>query len=95
MSEERKYNVIGKFEIGTDEYRDLIEDVKKYQNESNDNMRRYWSEQTKANDYKKELDKIKKINETLNDFIQSRELSNDYKMFLFERTVENKEDVDE
>lgn len=46
MEERKEYSIIGKVEIGTDEYRDLIEAVaeanKQYEKERKENSDYYW-----------------------------------------------------
>lgn len=59
MDEEKKvYSFIGTVTIGTDEYRDLIEDKAKVISEKDDYYRRYWdlySKNTKLEEQVKEL----------------------------------------
>lgn len=59
MDEEKKvYSFIGTVTIGTDEYRDLIEDKAKAISEKDDYYRRYWdlySKNTKLEEQVKEL----------------------------------------
>ena len=59
MDEEKKvYSFIGTVTIGTDEYRDLIEDKSKAISEKDDYYRRYWdlySKNTKLEEQVKEL----------------------------------------
>lgn len=62
MSEERKeYSIVGQVNIGTDEYRDLIEAVKEAENEAREYRKqssdRYW-----------EIDKLKKEVESLKQY---------------------------
>lgn len=62
MSEERKeYSIVGQVNIGTDEYRDLIEAVKEAENEA----REYRKE---SNDRYWEIDKLKKEVESLKQY---------------------------
>ena len=53
MNEEKKYSIIGKVEIGTDEYRDLISGLSKAEADADLFRSKYWSEQNKTSDLEK------------------------------------------
>ncbi len=59
MEEKKEYSVIGTVTIGTDEYRDLIED--KFESQKNAEFYRdkYWSEQSMTKKLKEENDALK------------------------------------
>lgn len=57
--EKKEYSIIGKVEIGTDEYRDLIEAVKDAESRANRNYNDYWEEYRKAEALAKEVDSLK------------------------------------
>lgn len=64
MSEERKeYSIVGQVTIGTDEYRDLIEEKARLENENSrvrsENSERYW----KINGLEKEVESLKQYKE--------------------------------
>lgn len=84
MSEERKeYSIVGQVNIGTDEYRDLIEAVKEAENEAREYRKqsndRYW-----------EIDKLKKEVESLKqykEFVTDKCLDS-YKLWKLENEQE-------
>ena len=61
--EKKEYSIIGKVEIGTDEYRDLIEAVKDAESRANRNYNDYWDEYRKAEALAKEVDSLKLFKE--------------------------------
>lgn len=56
MNEEKKYSIIGKVEIGTDEYRYLISGLAKAEADADLYRSRYWSEHSKTSDLDKKLE---------------------------------------
>lgn len=87
MEEERRYTVIGKVEIGTDEYRDLIESLAEakadYTRVSSKNTEYYW-----------EVDKLKKQVEELKmyrEFVNEKCLDS-YKLWKIEKEERNCDD---
>lgn len=86
--EKKEYTIVGKVEIGTDEYRDLIEKCIKVEKESSENRSLYWKEQTRANDFKKELDLLKKQNDEYKSFVIECELEKRFKEFRFAKLDE-------
>lgn len=82
MSEEKKYTIVGKVEIGTDEYRDLLEERIEAQKESNDYMHRYWDEQSKVK-------KMEKKVEMMTEFLKTnKERYAEYLQFVAEKETE-------
>lgn len=74
MAEEKKvYSVIGKVEIGTDEYRDLIEGLAEANRKADKYNCDYWEQYKKANEAEKRLKEISAKYEELMDFIKSDE----------------------
>lgn len=68
MEEKKQYSIIGKVEIGTDEYRDLIEDRLEARKQEEYYRNRFWEEQGKrakleeeCKSLKQELDRYKKF----------------------------------
>ena len=55
MSDEKKYQVVGKVEIGTDEYRDLIEEKSHWRNESDEYRRKWYDESKKVEELEKKV----------------------------------------
>ena len=68
MNDEKKYSIVGKVEIGTDEYRELIESAVKYERQVDEYRSKFWKEQdeVKAKDsqiteLKAEIKKLKDL----------------------------------
>lgn len=74
MEETKQYSIIGKVEIGTDEYRDLIESRMEQEKRAENYMREGWKKD-------EEINKLKKQVETLFARI------NKYKQFIKKNTV--------
>lgn len=56
MEEKKVYSVIGKVEIGTDEYRDLIEQRMEVERDKDNYMRENWKKDKEINDLKKQIE---------------------------------------
>lgn len=56
MEEKKTYSVIGKVEIGTDEYRDLIEQRMNAEKQSDYYMREGWKKDERINELKKQVE---------------------------------------
>ena len=74
MEENKKYSIVGKVEIGTDEYRDLIEGLQQAKHDADKNNSRYWEQYSKANNLEKELKAVTAAAEEYKAFINSSEL---------------------
>ncbi len=95
MNEEKKYSIIGKVEIGTDEYRDLIEAVKENEKAYNEAYSERWKEHWRADAAEKQRDAFKQDNEQYLAFINSsEEIKTKYALFLAEKQLKNKETED-
>lgn len=93
MNEEKKYAIIGKVEIGTDEYRDLISGLAKAESDADSYRSRYWSEQGKASDLEKKLEAMTEKADTMLEFINSsEELKAKYALFLVSKQQEESEE---
>ena len=56
MSEERKqYGIVGEVKIGTDEYRDLIEEKNEAEKQSDINLHRAWDAEKQRDELKKKV----------------------------------------
>lgn len=85
MNEDKKYSIVGKVEIGTDEYRDLIESCKENEKQADEYRNKYWKEQTRANNAERERDSFKKDADAYWSFINSSEdIKTRYKLYLAE-----------
>ena len=56
--EEKKYSVVGRVEIGTDEYRDLISEKFNSEKQMEYYRDKYWDEQKVTNELKKEVETL-------------------------------------
>jgi len=90
-NDDKKYTIIGKVEIGTDEYRDLIEQKAEAENYASDYCSRYWEEQSKSKKLDKELSRLKNM---LDEFMSDHpEVQTDWSMFVTRKMCNG--DVDE
>lgn len=92
MNEEKKtYSVIGRVEIGTDEYRDLIEGLAMEKKRADDNDHQRWEEYRRANKAENELNELKKKVKEYEEFICSDEgIKAQLKLFRIEKAEEEK-----
>lgn len=89
MSEDKKYEIVGKVEIGTDEYRDLVESCTKYQMELNDVRRDNWKKDDEIKELKKKVEAQEKAIKSYRNFVNmSEERQSSYQVYL----VQIKED---
>lgn len=90
--DEKKYSVVGKVEIGTDEYRDLIEAVAKLKAEKDQQFSQYWNERTRANNLENDLKAAKeKLADLQGFFDSSEEIKAKYRLYLAERQISEEE----
>ena len=93
MNEEKKYSIIGKVEIGTDEYRDLIAGLTKAEADADSYRGRYWSEQSKTSNLENKLEAMIEKADTMLEFINSsEELKAKYALFLASKQQEESEE---
>lgn len=92
--DEKKYSIIGKVEIGTDEYRDLIEAVKEAERNYSDTNSKLWNERSRANAAEEQLKAANVQLDKVNGFINSsEEIKMKYKLYLIEQQVNKQEDL--
>ena len=93
MNEEKKYSIVGKVEIGADEYRDLIAGLVKAEADADSYRSRYWSEQGKTSDLDKQLKAMTEKANAMSEFINSsEELKAKYALFLVSKQQEESEE---
>lgn len=93
MNEEKKYSIIGKVEIGTDEYRDLISGLATAELNAESYRNKYWSEQTKSSNLEKKLEAMTEKADKMSEFINSsEELKAKYALFLVSKQQEESEE---
>lgn len=94
MEEKKKtYTIIGKVEIGTDEYRDLIEQLAESRKEADKYNDKYYNEHWELERTKKELTSALTKLSSLSEFINSSdEMRTKYKLFLAEQQLKEQED---
>lgn len=61
--EKKEYSLIGRVEIGTDEYRDLIEAVAEAERRADRSNSDYWEKYREVESLKKEVDSLKPFKE--------------------------------
>jgi len=71
MDEKKEYSIIGRVEIGTDEYRDLIESKFEAENKKDYYMREGWKKDSEINDLKKKVETLSAQVEKYKNFIKS------------------------
>lgn len=87
MEDKKEYSMVGKVEIGTDEYRDLIESLAEAKAD-------YSNASRKNNEYYLEVDKLKKQVEELKvyrEFVNEKCLDS-YKLWKIEKEERNCDD---
>ena len=85
-TEKKNYTIIGKVEIGTDEYRDLIEGLLEAQAEASKSNSERWKEYSRANAAEQKLKEVETRLAALNDFVMSDEaLLTKFKLYQIER----------
>lgn len=89
QDEEKKYSVIGTVQIGTDEYRDLIEGLANAKRELSEQTSRRYNEWRRADNAETKVKELTKENEVIRGFINSsEEIKTKYKLYLIEKQTE-------
>lgn len=84
--EKKEYSFIGKVEIGTDEYRDLISTTTRLSAELSKMRSDYWNERSRGDKLEKDLRRAQQEIASLRGFIESNEkLVAQYSLYLFEK----------
>lgn len=93
MEEKKTYTIIGKVEIGTDEYRDLIEslarETQRADNNEKERREEYWAHDKTKKELTSALGKLANLNDFVN---SSEEMKAKYKLFLAEKQLKDQED---
>ena len=70
MTDEKKtYSIIGKVEIGTDEYRELIERAMSEEKRADEYRSKFWNEETKCKNCEKQIETLKAEIKKLKDLL--------------------------
>ena len=86
-NEKKTYSIIGKVEIGTDEYRDLIEKCAETEAELSRARGDYWRITSEVDQLKKSIEELEKMIATFKKFINSDDAVNTkYINFLAENS---------
>lgn len=94
--EERKYSIIGKVEIGTDEYRDLIEGLSKAKSNESEERSKRWTAENKVSERDKLIKTLTQERDSYLDFINSTELRREeYKTFRLEQMLKKENEANE
>ena len=86
MSEENtsKCSVVGTVTIGTDEYRDLIEDAQQAKHDKDYYMRQGWDKDAKIKELTAKVDKLTEDNKKLKSFISKKpDVKDDFVALFF------------
>lgn len=70
MEEKKQYSIVGRVEIGTDEYRDLIESRMQQENRADGYMRDGWKKDEEIKDLKKQVEVLRGKIEKCEKFIK-------------------------
>lgn len=93
MDEEKKiYSIVGKVEIGTDEYRDLIEQVKDLEKDNAQIRQNYWETESKNRDLTKKVKSLEILKDNWLDYLEIKNLKDDFDLFVFNKTKQNNEE---
>lgn len=83
MEEKKMYSIIGKVEIGTDEYRELIETAIVKETEASEHRSRRWQVESELSKKKEELEAAEKKIQKFKEFLmQDKDLFLRYQMWL-------------
>lgn len=96
--EKKEYSFIGKVEIGTDEYRDLISTTTRLSAELSKTRSDYWDVRSRGDKLEKDLRRAQQEIASLRGFIESNEkFVAQYSLYLFEKKQkeENQEVTEE
>lgn len=88
MAEEKNYSIIGKVEIGTDEYRDLVQGLTKAEADVDAYRTKYWNEQSQKEKLEKELKTVKEKAANYIQFINENNLVDKFKLWKLEKEEE-------
>ena len=86
MDEKKTYSVVGTVTIGTDEYRDLIENLKDAQKEAEEQRSKWWEQYNKLQNTEKELKAVLERLKELEAFVRPDEaVSTKFKLWRIEQ----------
>lgn len=89
MEDKKQYSIVGKVEIGTDEYRDLIEGLTKAENDLSEIRSSNWKLGSELSDAKKARDAYKEQLTQYTEFVNSsEEIKAKYALFLTQKKLE-------
>ncbi len=92
-NEKKTYSIVGKVEIGTDEYRDLIETNAELKAKCDEQNSKHWDLYSRVNKLGEELKDAKKKIEEFQGFVDSsEEIKAKYRLYLVEKQMDMKED---
>lgn len=88
--EEKQYSIVGKVEIGTDEYRDLIEAKMNLAKDLSEERSKRWN----AENAKDRLNKItvnqKKQIDSYVEFLKEKELTKEFELWVYKKELDEK-----
>lgn len=95
MDEEKKYSIVGRVEIGTDEYRDLIEKNASLQNENFSIRNQKWKLEDENRELQKRTSSQKELIENYKLFLSEKELTKDFDIWAYKKSIEQKNQEEE
>lgn len=84
---DKKYSIVGKVEIGTDEYRDLIKSSIENEREASNERSNRWKAEERAKKAEEQLSNLKQRYEAIEEFFVSNpDIRSRYTQFLINRS---------
>ena len=95
MDENKNYTIVGKVEIGTDEYRDLIERNMELKVDFDRACRQKWEIDDQLKEAQKKLTSQKDLIENYKLFLSEKELTKDFDLWVYEKSISQKNQDEE
>ncbi len=89
--EKKEYSIIGKVEIGTDEYRDLIEGLTSARKEADEYRSKFWDAGSARDKAIKELEVTKRKLSSIAAFLNEAHLMDQFKLWKIKDEQETEE----
>lgn len=95
MDENKNYTIVGKVEIGTDEYRDLIERNMTLKVDFDRVCRQKWEIDDQLREAQKKLSAQKDLIENYKLFLNEQELTKDFDLWVYKKSTTQKNQDEE
>ena len=86
--ESKEYSIIGKVEIGTDEYRDLVSGIVTAEKECAEYRSKFWATEKERDNAKKNLEEVTEKLSSITKFLNETGLMDKYKLWKIDNEVE-------